>query len=173
MRRFYFDRQTDVSGLSGTGAVVEGVQFSNGQVVIHWLTSLRSSMTIYESIEMAIAIHGHGGSTDLRWYDEQPSSIGEAPAASGRQRMTALLREPLARALRAIDPPDAEPRTQLLYIGYSGYEQSRRDYADAILAALAADPAVVQAIRPWVDQVIGDEPSPEQCVAALFGEPRP
>ena len=71
MRRFYFDRQTDVSGLSGTGAVVEGVQFSNGQVVIHWLTHL-TSISIYESIEMAIAIHGHEGSTDLHWIDEEP-----------------------------------------------------------------------------------------------------
>ena len=31
MRRFYFDRQTDVSGTSGTGAVVEGVQFGDGR----------------------------------------------------------------------------------------------------------------------------------------------
>lgn len=72
MRRFYFDRQTDVSGTSGRGAVVEGVQFSDGQVVVRWLTFL-SSIAVYKSIEDAIAIHGHDGSTDLHWCDEEPS----------------------------------------------------------------------------------------------------
>jgi hypothetical protein len=72
MRRFYFDRQTDVSGTSGTGAVVEGVQLSDGRVVIRWLTFL-SSLAIYNSIEDAIQIHGHDGSTDLHWVDAEPS----------------------------------------------------------------------------------------------------
>jgi hypothetical protein len=70
MRRFYFDRQTDVSGASGTGAVVEGVMFSDGSVVIHWLTAL-SSIAIYQSIDDAIAIHGHGGATNLMWVDDE------------------------------------------------------------------------------------------------------
>jgi hypothetical protein len=73
MRRFYFVRQTDVSGVSGTGAVVEGVQFTDGSVVVRWLTFL-SSMTFYKSIEDAIAIHGHEGSTDLVWYDKKVSN---------------------------------------------------------------------------------------------------
>jgi hypothetical protein len=72
VRRFYFDRQTDVSGTSGTGAVVEGVQLSDGRCVIRWLTFL-SSLSIYDSIEDAIAIHGHEGSTDLHWVDDEPS----------------------------------------------------------------------------------------------------
>lgn len=72
MRRFYLDRQTDVSGTSGTGAVVEGVQLSNGQCVVRWLTYL-SSLSVYQSIEDVVAIHGHNGSTSLHWYDEQPS----------------------------------------------------------------------------------------------------
>jgi hypothetical protein len=73
VRRFYFDRQTDVSGTSGTGAVCEGVQLSDGRVVIRWLTYL-SSLAIYDSIEDAIKIHGHDGSTDLHWVDEAPSA---------------------------------------------------------------------------------------------------
>ncbi len=73
MRRFYFDRQTDVSGMSGTGAVCEGVQFSDGSVVLRWLTSL-SSTTLYRSIEDAIAIHGHQGATNLVWVDDLPST---------------------------------------------------------------------------------------------------
>ena len=72
MRRFYFDRQTDVSGTSGTGAVVEGVQFRDGSVAVHWLTAL-SSWSLYRSIEECVAIHGHNGATCLVWVDEEPS----------------------------------------------------------------------------------------------------
>lgn len=82
MRRFYLDRQTDVSGTSGTGAVVEGVQLSNGQCVVRWLTYL-SSLCIYQSIEDVVAIHGHDGSTNLHWYDDtasQPPTGTERPA---------------------------------------------------------------------------------------------
>ena len=73
MRRFYFDRQTDVSGTSGTGAVVEGVEFSDGQVVLRWRTSPHSSVSIYKSIEAAVYIHGHDGATNLVWVDDEPS----------------------------------------------------------------------------------------------------
>ena len=72
MRRFYFDRQTDVSGTSGTGAVVEGVQFSDGSVYLRWMTSL-TSWAHYRSIEECVLIHGHGGATNLVWVDEVPS----------------------------------------------------------------------------------------------------
>jgi hypothetical protein len=72
MRRFYFDRQTDVSGTSGTGAVVEGVQFSDGSVYLRWMTHL-SSWAHYRSIEECVEIHGHGGATNLVWVDEVPS----------------------------------------------------------------------------------------------------
>lgn len=72
MRRFYFDRQTDVSGTSGTGAVVEGVQFSDGSVYLRWMTHL-TSWAHYRSIEECIEIHGHDGATNLVWVDEMPS----------------------------------------------------------------------------------------------------
>lgn len=82
MRRFYFDRQTDVSGTSGTGAVVEGVVFSDGTVVVHWLTKL-SSISVYKSIEECIAIHGHDGGTSLSWVDTMPS-LPHRPVNGGR-----------------------------------------------------------------------------------------
>jgi hypothetical protein len=72
MRRFYFDRQTDASGTSGVGAVVEGVLFSDGRVALRWRTE-RSSICIYESIEDTIFIHGHDGATGLVWVDETAS----------------------------------------------------------------------------------------------------
>lgn len=71
MRRFFLDRQTDVSGTSGTGAVVEGVQFTDGTCVVHWLTFL-SSFSWYKSVDDVVAIHGHGGQTNLHWIDPAP-----------------------------------------------------------------------------------------------------
>jgi len=37
MRRFLLVRDCDPSGVSGTGIVAEGVQFSDGTAVMHWL----------------------------------------------------------------------------------------------------------------------------------------
>lgn len=68
MRRFFFQRDEDVSGTSGTGIVVHGIQFSDGTVVVHWLGD-RPSTVVWQSIEDAIYIHGHGGGTRLVWVD--------------------------------------------------------------------------------------------------------
>src|SRR5256885_979339 len=38
MRTFTLRREEDVSGVSGTGIVLEGTLFSTGVVVVHWLT---------------------------------------------------------------------------------------------------------------------------------------
>ena len=67
---FYLYRKQDVSGVSGTGFVAEGVKFSNGKVAISWLTKL-TSCTIYDDMETVEKIHGHGGATIIAWekYD--------------------------------------------------------------------------------------------------------
>jgi hypothetical protein len=70
MRRFVLERQTDVSGTSGTGIVVEGVEFSDGSCAVRWLSAL-NSWALYSSIKTVIAIHGHAGSTVVRWIDEE------------------------------------------------------------------------------------------------------
>lgn len=71
MRRFCFNRVEDISGMSGTGIVVEGVEFSDGRVALRWVTGAAPSSTcIYDSINDAIAIHGHDGATQLVWIDD-------------------------------------------------------------------------------------------------------
>src|SRR6266480_57062 len=58
MRRFTMRREQDVSGVSGTGYVLEGVEFSTGVVVIHWLTPPpRGSISVFDSFEQFFAIH--------------------------------------------------------------------------------------------------------------------
>ncbi len=61
VRVFYLDREEDVSGVSGTGRVAEGIEFSNGKVMLHW-PSASPSTNIYENMKQMLKIHGHGGS---------------------------------------------------------------------------------------------------------------
>ena len=55
-------RTTDVSGVSGTGKVAEGVRFSDGTVVLRWLGDVKST-TVYANLQEAIRIHEHGGAS--------------------------------------------------------------------------------------------------------------
>lgn len=69
MRRFVLDRAKDETGTSGTGIVAEGVEFSNGQVVIHWLSQLEA-INVYANSTVLQKLHGHDGNTTVRWIDE-------------------------------------------------------------------------------------------------------
>lgn len=64
MRLFQLHRDEDSSGVSGTGIVAEGVEFTNRECVIHWLAK-HSSMGFYNNIEHVVKIHGHDGRTRL------------------------------------------------------------------------------------------------------------
>lgn len=68
-RCFKLYRSVDVSGVSGTGVIAEGVVFSSGAVALHWLTGYFTT-GIYPSIESVEAIHGHAGSTLVVYEDE-------------------------------------------------------------------------------------------------------
>ncbi len=66
MRNFQLQRDTDVSGVSGTGIVADGVVFPDGTAAMRWRGEL-SSTAIYSSIEDLEAIHGHNGATRVVW----------------------------------------------------------------------------------------------------------
>lgn len=70
MRRFHLVRNEDYSGVSGTGIVGHGVEFTDtdGSCVMRWNTPT-SSTTIYRSIEDVVNIHGHEGRTVVEWVD--------------------------------------------------------------------------------------------------------
>lgn len=68
-RRFWLLRHRDVSGVSGTGKVAEGVLFSTGMVVLNWCKS-PFALSLYPSVEAVTAVHGHAGRTELVWLDE-------------------------------------------------------------------------------------------------------
>lgn len=68
-KRFYLERKEDVSGLSGTGIVAEGIEFINGLVAMSWL-SAHPGINIYPSIRQIEELHGHQGRTVVVWIDK-------------------------------------------------------------------------------------------------------
>lgn len=82
-RRFRLCRRHDVSGVSGTGHPAEGIEFSDGSVVLRW-TGAHPATSVWPDIAAVEAIHGHDGATVIEWIDK-PSTDGGVPnlAASG------------------------------------------------------------------------------------------
>lgn len=70
MRRFYLFRREDVSGVSGTGRVADGVKFNDGVCVIHWAIHTTAT-TIYNNIKDVLNIHGHDRKTIIEWIDKE------------------------------------------------------------------------------------------------------
>lgn len=67
-RRFKLVRHTDVSGVSGTGVVAEGIEWSDGWVTVHWRGQYPSTV-VWPDLDAVIAIHGHNGATAIVWDD--------------------------------------------------------------------------------------------------------
>lgn len=67
-RLFTLERDTDVSGVSGTGTVADGVLWPNGLVSICWRGE-RASVAVWGALEDATAIHGHDGATRFIFRD--------------------------------------------------------------------------------------------------------
>jgi hypothetical protein len=70
VKTFQLERDVDVSGVSGTGIVAEGVEFSDGTVAIRWLTQT-ASVVIYSSFSDAVTIHSHDGATRFVFGSDQ------------------------------------------------------------------------------------------------------
>jgi hypothetical protein len=68
LKRFLLVRNNDVSGVSGTGVVAEGVQFANGVCALNWLTKF-TSQGIYPNLKEVVGIHGHDGATTVKFID--------------------------------------------------------------------------------------------------------
>lgn len=68
MRRFILLRHDDVTGVSGTGIVAEGVVFSDGAVAVRWPSDTPCT-SAWEDVNHVRIIHGHSGRTVVRWLD--------------------------------------------------------------------------------------------------------
>lgn len=79
-RRFQLVRRDDETGVSGTGVVVEGVEFSDGHAAIHWTGSKWPTTTPHPGgMESVLDVHGHDGKTVVVWLDRN-ATPGNAEA---------------------------------------------------------------------------------------------
>ena len=76
MRLFILVRDEDVTGVSGTGTVAEGVEFSDGRVALRWIVGDHRSTVTWDSIESVTEIHGHNGATRIEWLTTYDKTYG-------------------------------------------------------------------------------------------------
>lgn len=67
-RRFGLSRTEDVTGVSGTGTVADGVLWPDGAVSIRWRGEHRSTVA-WDDLTSAVCVHGHDGRTRVVWLD--------------------------------------------------------------------------------------------------------
>jgi hypothetical protein len=70
MRTFRLIRERDATGMSGTGVVAEGVEFTDGTVAMRWLSEYRST-ALWSDITAAMKVHGHNGFTHVQWLEDR------------------------------------------------------------------------------------------------------
>lgn len=78
-KRFVLQRDEDETGISGTGVVAEGVEFSDGVVALRWLVPASApgagnptSVVFHDNgISSVEKIHGHNGKTKIVWEDDR------------------------------------------------------------------------------------------------------
>lgn len=91
-RPFVLQRDHDVSGVSGVGIVAYGVLWPDETVSIRWRGE-RPSTVFWNSLDDAISVHGHGGSTHIVWADDEHrqalEQLGREQAAVGRAYLLA------------------------------------------------------------------------------------
>lgn len=78
-RTFWVQRDEDMSGMSGTGIVADGVQFPDGTTAVRWrelpkdapnyVRGVRATTVVFPNVEAVEALHGHNGATHLVWHD--------------------------------------------------------------------------------------------------------
>lgn len=80
-RHFQLVRDTDVSGVSGTGHVADGVIFSDGHAAVHWLGRWPTTTPHPDGIVSVKGVHGHGGSTRIVLLDSPEARLGRIAEA--------------------------------------------------------------------------------------------
>lgn len=122
-RTFKLYRDKDVSGVSGTGLICEGVLFSDGHSAVHWLGQWPLTTAHPEGLSSVFAIHDHGGRGDLRlvWddgaenqttdFDEKDIqwlheilSMGDAFRDLGARRLIRKIRQAMILQVPQVNP---------------------------------------------------------------------
>lgn len=84
-RRLLLLRHRDPTGVSGTGVVAEGAQFSDGTAVLRWHGEHRSTAVFESGVETILAVHGHSGATEVLYLDPSPDPERVPAGSEGRR----------------------------------------------------------------------------------------
>lgn len=79
-RRFRLVRDVDVTGVTGTGPVADGVMWPDGTASVRWRGDHPSIVFWDRGWESVERIHGHGGHTRIEWVDPDPAELGDEEA---------------------------------------------------------------------------------------------
>lgn len=100
-RTFELVRYRDPSGVSGTGVVAEGCEFTDGSVALRWRGD-NPATAVWPNVESILAVHGHQGATEIRWIDA-PRPPGNLFEELHQVRSAGTVPDPLT-------PPPGHPR---------------------------------------------------------------
>jgi len=78
IRTFTVCRQSDETGISGEGVVIEGATFATGHTVIHWLTPPpRGSIAFFDAFDDFIKIHvaSHPSNNTIITFEDGEQTI--------------------------------------------------------------------------------------------------
>lgn len=70
-RRFYLQRDTDITGISGTGRIADGVLWADGTVSLRWRSSTPKIDFADGGMATIESVHCHGGATRIVWVDPE------------------------------------------------------------------------------------------------------
>ena len=153
-RLFALVREHDVSGISGTGVVAEGVEFSDGTVVLRWLQAgtarpdhVKPTTVVHDDIDSVIGLHAHNGATRIVYVDEvdgrryETALEGYCPMGCG----ATLYRSPngytvcgnadcpdFIAATRILDDEETEHAVQVGTVGWTIRHPLRERLGDAL-----------------------------------------
>jgi hypothetical protein len=85
-RPFLLLRHRDVSGVSGTGVVAEGTQWTDGTASLRWRGEHPVVAFWQSGIEAIVAVHGHGGSTEVCFVPSDGRAASTLAEVAGRRR---------------------------------------------------------------------------------------
>lgn len=99
-RTFELVRYRDPSGVSGTGVVAEGCEFTDGSVALRWRGD-NPATAVWPDVESILAVHGHQGATEIRWIDSSSRPPGN---------LFDELHQVRSPTLDPLPPPPGHPR---------------------------------------------------------------
>lgn len=159
MRRFKLIRHQDISGVSGTGHIADGVLHGDGTAVVTWLGEWPTVTYHSRGIESVEHIHGHGGATSVVWIDDETGHPLRVPGEPYREQKTAF--PPLAPQVTRV-PAITDPAALVAMAGLGKpkvitcqvYEDGHERWSDEPTDAERIDVKNVRENRPGFRGVI-------------------